>query len=149
MFVAENTVEIDRPVEEVFVFVTNPYNIPRWRKNAIEALQVQEPIQAGSTYVLAENYMGRKEFGQRVTEFVPNQRFVVETTSGSIRPVQRFSFEPTASGGTRYHARLEVHTRGFMRLMEPMLRGQVRKSMVEFGNNLKRLLEAQPRTAAP
>ena len=41
--------------------------------------------------------MGRKEFGQRVTEFVPNQRYIVETTSGSIRPVQRFMFEPTAS----------------------------------------------------
>ena len=79
MFVAENTVEIDRPVEEVFVFVTNPHNIPRWRKNAIEALQVQEPIQAGSTFVLAENYMGRKEFGQRVVEHIPNQLHVIET----------------------------------------------------------------------
>ena len=74
---------------------------------------------------------------------------MIETTSGSIRPIQRFTFTSTASGGTRYHARLEVHTRGFMRLMEPMLRGQVRKGMVEFGNNLKQVLEAEPRAAAP
>lgn len=148
MFTVENTVTIDRPVAEVFAYAMDPLKIPEWRPNVLEIIGYQPPLQAGTSYEIAENMMGRKVFGQRVTEYQQDRLVVIETTSGAVRPVQRFSVEPLSEGSTRYTARLDITTHGFMRLMEPLFRGSVRKRMVEYGNNLKRNLEALPRAAA-
>ncbi|MSP23114.1 MAG: hypothetical protein EXR66_08965 [Dehalococcoidia bacterium] len=134
--------EIARPPADVFAYGTNPRNIPKWRPIALEVLNVVEPIGVGSTFDLVENMMGRRQFGQRVLEHVPDQLHVIETTSGPVRPIQHHSFGAPAFGGTRYTARLEVYTQVPMRLFEPPLRGRVRKSMAKYGLNLKRVLEA-------
>ncbi|HRC62718.1 MAG TPA: SRPBCC family protein [Dehalococcoidia bacterium] len=148
MFTAENTVTIDRPVGEVFAYAMDPLRIHEWRPNVLEIIDYEPPLRAGTEYQIAENMMGRKVFGQRVTEYQQDRLVVIETTSGSVRPVQRFSVEPLSEGSTRYTARLDITTHGFMRLMEPMFRGSVRKRMVEYGNNLKRNIEALPRVEA-
>lgn len=143
MFVAENIVEIARPPAEVFAFVTDPRNIPKWRPIALEVLNVPDTIGVGSTYELIEQMMGRHRFGQRVLEHQPDRLHVLETLDGPVRPIQRYTLEPAAGGGTRLRARLEVRTYGFMRLFEPFMRGQVRKTMVEYGDNLKRAIEGR------
>ncbi len=151
MFAVENTVTIDRPVAEVFAYAMDPLRIHEWRPNVLEIIGYEPPLRAGTTHEIAENMMGRKVFGQRVTEFQQDRVVVIETTSGSVRPVQRFTVEPLSEGSTRYTAHLDITTHGFMRLMEPLFRGQVRKRMVEYGQNLKRNIEALPRatTDAP
>lgn len=142
MFVAENEVIIDRPVSDVFAYATDPLRIPRWRPNVLEVIGYTAPTGVGTTYELAEKLMGRRQqFGQRVTAFEADNLEVIETTSGAVRPVQRFTFEATADGGTRYHARLEVQTLGIMRIFEPLMKGQVKKTMVQYGENLRRNLE--------
>ncbi len=142
MFVAENEVIIHKPVEEVFAYATDPNRLSRWRPSVLEVIGYTPPVGVGATYELAEKLMGRRQqFGQRVTAHEPNRLQVVETTSGSVRPTQRFTFEPISDGRTRYAARLEVHTSGLMRLFEPLMRGKVRKTMGIYGENLKRNLE--------
>lgn len=141
MFIAHNIVTINCPVGEVFAYVANPSNIPRWRTNTVEVLDVRLPIGVGSTYTLIEQAMGRRLAGQRVCEFEPNRLIVIETTSGTLRPVQRFTFEATSTGGTVYDARLDVTTSGIMRLLEPFMRGTIQKTMGTYGENLKRNLE--------
>ncbi len=145
MFTAENVVTIDRPVAEVFAYATDPTKLSEWRPNVIEVIGYQPPMQAGTSYEIAEKMMGRQQFGQRVTAYEPGRLLVIETTSGSVRPVQHFSFESMTDGGTRYTARLEIRTYGIMRIFEPLLRGRVRKTMASYGENLKRNLERMHR----
>ena len=38
----ENTVEIDRPIEEVFRFVANFENVPRWNYYVVDVRQLSE-----------------------------------------------------------------------------------------------------------
>ena len=142
MFTAENTVLIRRPVSEVFAYVTDPTKIAEWRTNVLEIIGYEPPLHLGSTYEIAEREMGRHQFGQHVTAYEPDRLIVTETTSGAVRPLQRYSFESTADGGTRYTARLDITTHGVMRLFEPLMRGRVRKRMVTYGENLKRNLES-------
>src|SRR5262245_41007348 len=129
MFTARNVVDIRRPVADVFAFVVDPINIPRWRTNTVEVLEYDPPVGVGSTYTIVERSMGRRQAGQRVMEFEPNRLIVIETTSGSLRPVQRFVFEAMPDGGTRYDASLEVTITGLMRLFEPLMRGMIQKTM--------------------
>jgi uncharacterized protein YndB with AHSA1/START domain len=145
MFTAENSITINRPPAEVFAYVSDPMKFHEWRPMVLEVLGFEPPIRSGSTYTLAENLMGRKEYGQRVTTYEPDRLLVVETTSGSVRPVQRYTFEPTSDGGTRHSVRLDVTTSGIMRLFEPLMRGRIRKTMVTYSENLKRNLEGRSR----
>ncbi len=145
MFTGENTVIINRPVSEVFAYVADPTTLHEWRPNVVEIIGYDPPVRAGTTYELVEKLMGRQQFGQRVTAYETDRLIVIETTSGAVRPVQRYSLEPTSEGGTRCDVRLDVTTFGVMRIFEPLLRGRVRKTMVTYGENLKRNLEQMPR----
>lgn len=144
MFTAENTVIINRPVSEVFAYVADPTKLHEWRPNVVGIIGYNPPVRAGATYELVERMMGRHQFGQRVTAYETDRLIVIETTSGAVRPVQRYAFEPASDGGTRCDVRLDVTTSGVMRIFEPLLRGRVRKTMVGYGENLKRNLEQMP-----
>lgn len=146
MFTAENAITIDRPVAEVFAYATDPIRLSEWRPNVIEVIGYQPPMHAGTSYELAEKMMGRQQFGQQVTAYEPDRLVVIETTSGSVRPIQRYDFEPTPGGGTRFITHLEIRTYGVMRIFEPLMRGRVRKTMVTYGENLKRNIESMPRS---
>jgi uncharacterized protein YndB with AHSA1/START domain len=145
MFNAEHTVTINRAPNEVFAYVSDPTRLHEWRPNVLEVIGYEPPVRAGSTYELAEKFMGRRmQVGQRVVAYEPDRHIEIETTSGSVLPRQHYSFEPTADGGTRYTVRLEMRTQGFMRIFEPLMRGQVRKMMATYSENLKRNVESVP-----
>jgi hypothetical protein len=117
MFTAENSITINRPPAEVFAYVSDPMKFHEWRPMVLEVLGFEPPIQSGSTYTLAENLMGRKEYGQHVTTYEPDRLLVVETTSGSVRPVQRYAFEPASR---RRHSLLSPPRRHDLRNHAPL-----------------------------
>ena len=73
----ENTVYIDRPVDEAFAFLSDFENIPKWNYYVLEVRQLSEsPIGVGTTY-----HQVRKTDEQdfRITEFEPNHTVAVKT----------------------------------------------------------------------
>ena len=47
----EHTVVIDRPIEEVFAFVTDPDNVSLWQSTSLETEQTSEgPVGVGTTF---------------------------------------------------------------------------------------------------
>jgi hypothetical protein len=47
----ENTIPIDRPIDEVFAFLSDFENIPKWNYYVLEVRQLSEsPIGIGTTY---------------------------------------------------------------------------------------------------
>lgn len=150
MFSAEHTVTINRPPAEVFAYLSDPTKLHEWRPNVLEVIGYDPPVQAGSTYELVEKFMGRRmQVGQRVTAYEQDRLIEIETTSGSVLPAQRYSFEPNSEGGTWYTVHLEMRSKGFMRIFEPLMRGQVRKMMASYSENLKHNLEQMPRGDQP
>ena len=73
----ENTIRIDRPVEEVFAFLSDFENIPKWNYYVLEVRQLSEgSIGVGTTY-----HQVRKSDQQdlRVIEFEPGHTVAVKT----------------------------------------------------------------------
>ena len=93
----ENTVTIRRPVEEVFAFVGNFENLPKWNYYVMDVQQVsQGSVGEGAVYHQVRQ-TDQQDF--RVTEYKPNRQIAVETTSNSQPRFQRrFVFEPTEQG---------------------------------------------------
>lgn len=143
MVTIENSIVIDRPPEEVYAFVTDPANEAKWHSDVLEAHQTSEgPLGAGSTISFTINFMGKKQIDLVVRESDPPRREVVDaTSSGRMLPTFTFTFEPV-NGGTRFTRKGDIRMSGWMRLMEPMMKGMATKRADGFLAKLKQLLES-------
>ena len=84
MFVRSVAVVISRPRDEVFAFVSDARNRPRWDDSvASEELTSPEPISLGTTVRTRLRSMGRDyEINCKVVEHQPPDRMTIESTSG-------------------------------------------------------------------
>lgn len=88
-------------------------------------------------------FLGWKEFGMIVREWVPARRVVLENLTGpGVRPTQRLEFTPTTTG-TRVDIHVDAATSGVFRLMEPLLPAQLRKKWTGYLDNLKHIVEGE------
>jgi uncharacterized protein YndB with AHSA1/START domain len=141
MFTVEQNIVINRPIEDVFAYVTNPNNIPKWRPDVLEIDGANNSVDVGARFDELVNFMGRKTFTMQVIEYQPNQREVIQAISGpGVMPTQTFQFE-TRDGGTRLSVSANVRTSGLFRLMEPMMPTMFSKTWRQYLSNLKHILE--------
>ncbi len=138
----EITVTINRPIEEVFAYITTPENNVYWVSGATEVTKLSEGGgQVGTTYRFERTILGRKIEGTgTVTEFQPHHTFAYESTSGPFPFAIRYAFEPVA-GGTRLHFRIEGEPGGFFQLVGPLLIKRIKKQYEADFQTLKTLLE--------
>jgi uncharacterized membrane protein len=134
----ENTIVIERPVEEVFAFVSEFENIPKWNYYVVEVEKTsQGPLGVGTTYHQTRK-TDEQDFG--VIEYEPGETVVVKTLPHS-RPAfeMRFTFEPVA-GGTSILDEWKLDT-GQPGLLEKLGAGKVKQAVKENLTKLKELLE--------
>jgi uncharacterized protein YndB with AHSA1/START domain len=144
MIDTSDSVTIDRPVVEVFAYVTDTSNDPAWHTDILEARKTSEgPIGSGTTWHLRfKPAMGVSEGDTEVVTFEANRMEVMRGVMGPMQPTLTYLFEPT-DGGTRFTRRVQIKVSGIMRLMEPLMRLMTPKGNVGFLANLKRVLEQQ------
>jgi uncharacterized membrane protein len=95
--------EIFCPLENVFAYVSDLTRAPEWWPNLSEVrrLDGDGPIGVGTRYSFTYNMFGRHFPGEaRLTEFVPNERGVLEA-EGQIHAVIRNDYRATAKSRTR------------------------------------------------
>ena len=138
----EFSVDVQRPVEEVFAYLTDPANLPEWQAGAIEGrLEGTGPIAKGARLHETRKLLGRRfETTLEVTEYEPNRRFALRSVSGPIQFRVDHSFEP-ANGGTKLTVEGEGESGGFFKLAEPLVIRQVERQTKNDFQTLKELLE--------
>jgi uncharacterized membrane protein len=134
----ENTIRIERPVDEVFAFLSDFENIPKWNYYVLEVRQLSEnPIGVGTTY-----HQIRKTDEQdfRIIEFEPNHTVAVKTLPQSS-PDLEMRFTLYEEGGTtRIRDEWKLET-GTPAILERLLRRRVKSAVAENLAKLKELLE--------
>jgi uncharacterized membrane protein len=141
----EVSVVIDRPIEEVFSFVADFENSPQWMAELVEAKQTSEgSVGVGTTLSGVANPLGRRaESTQEVTEYEPNSKFAIKSTSGPVTSEDAYIFESVA-GGTRVTRVVKAELGGFFRMAEPLVVRMMRRQFETNFATLKDLLEVQP-----
>jgi uncharacterized protein YndB with AHSA1/START domain len=137
-------IRINRPVENVFAYVTDIVNDPSWHTDILEAKRTTEgPIGVGTTYeVRIKPSMGVSGGIVEVVEFEPTRKQVLRSEMGRMRPTVTYLFEP-ADGGTNFTRRVQIELSGPIRLMQPFIRAMGKKRNTAFLANLKRVLEEE------
>ena len=136
---------INCPVSDVFAFVANFENHPKWEMNFQKVkLLSSTPSGVGTTYQCELKLPGQQSATSKfeITEYEPEKKIAFQgEAAGPAIPKGSFLFEPVA-GGTKLTLVPRPEFRGFFKLLEPMMAGYVRKQNEEHLENLKRLLEA-------
>ena len=134
---------INRPVEEVFAFVSNPENNPKWSSLSREVtITSAGPIGVGTTYRSVVAFLGRRIEGEtEITEYEPNRSFAEKSKSGPFPVENRTTFE-RVDGGTRVNFTTVAEPGGFFKLAEPLLVGMLKRQFEADFANVKDLLES-------
>jgi uncharacterized membrane protein len=134
---------INRPVPDVFAFVANFENHPKWETDFLEVKQLTStPGGVGTTYQCVLKFPGQTVTSKfEITEYIVNQKIAFRgDPAGPALPKGSFLFESVA-GGTKVTSHPQPEFRGLFRLLEPLMAGYIQKNNVAHLSNLKRLLE--------
>lgn len=150
--VAEAAVLIERRLEEVFAFVSNPGNETTWHTQILqvrpaggsaERSELPGSRSDGSTWTVNASFMGRRMEGEvQVTGFEPDHRIEFTTRSGPVRPIATCRFEG-ADGGTLFTRHTEIPLKGIFRLMKPLIQRDAIRRQERHIENLKTILESE------
>ncbi|HEY3312894.1 MAG TPA: SRPBCC family protein [Anaerolineales bacterium] len=140
---AENSISIDRPVNEVFDFVADGLNNPLWRASVLDISRLPgKPDGAGAVYKqgLKGPGGGRIDGDYEIVESQPNKLIKFQVIAGPARPTGTYLFEP-AGNATRLSFTLHFEPKGLARLMDPMISASMRTEVAML-SNLKSYLES-------
>jgi len=139
----EKSILINRPPEEVWKFMSQVENMPKWDRGVLEASQTsQNPPGVGSTIQVVRQFLGRRRVANlRVSEYVLNQSLGVQASRGQLTGQVRYTFEPVVSG-TRMTSTAEVKLGGWWKLITPLLVPMLDRDGRDDLANVKRVMEA-------
>ena len=105
----QHTAEIARPVDEVFAFLAEPVNLPRWQTSLLEVRPHRRgPLRPGVEVTETRQFLGRvMETTWVCTEHRPSRRSVIESDEGPVPFRGTWELEP-AGPGTRFTWTLEA-----------------------------------------
>jgi len=143
MAVYEHTIEIERPRSEVFAFVTDPANYPRWQPSLIEVRpHSRGPLRVGTEATEVRRFLGRElETTWTCVEHEPESRSAIECDDGPVPFRGTFVLEAL---GRRTRFTWIVETRGMAARLGGPLAGVATKRELETNSGkLKQLLEGE------
>jgi carbon monoxide dehydrogenase subunit G len=138
----ELSVEIDRPVHEVWEYLTDPENVPHWQSSALSSHKLSDgPMGVGTELEDERRFLGRRATSRvEVSEFEPERLFTLHGISGPVRFTFRHELEEH-EGGTRVHVDAEADPGGLGRFMRPMIERAAEHELKGDFARLKEILE--------
>ena len=143
MISTRGTVTIARPAAEVFAFIADIRNDPRWHTDVLEARLIEgTTVDRGSTFeIRTKPVMGVSAGTVTVSEYDPPSGIVFDVRMGKLDPTTTFTVVPDGQG-CRVTRRIDMVPLGLMRVMAPFMGRMMRNRNAGFLANLRRVLES-------
>lgn len=138
-------VDVDRSPQEVFAYLEDAENNPKWIPNMRSCRwTTPAPVGVGSKYEQTSEFLGRQiHTSFEVTEHHSGRLVTIESREGSSFPIKVTRIvEPRAGGGSHVTEEVEGDPSGFYAIATPLLRAMVVRNIRRDYRNLKRVLES-------
>ncbi len=138
-------ITIDRPLEEVASFASDPDNTQAWYVNIKHVeWQTEKPVRVGSRIAFVAHFLGRKlSYTYEVVELIENETFVMRTSEGPFPMETTYTWESVDDQATRMTLRNRGVPKGFSALMAPIMKRAMRKANEKDLQLLKKILESK------
>ncbi len=138
MISIEHSIVIDRPLDEVFDYLTAPWKMPEWQADVLEATTVgDQPIGPDTKVRVRRRFMGQiVTLTLETTEFTPGERFSFASQSGPITLTGSVAVTPH-DRGTSVLFTVSGEGSGLLMLAGPLIEQIVRQETMDNAANLK------------
>ena len=139
-----NVVEIDRPIDKVFEFVSDLAKRQEWDAELVETRRTSDgDLGMGSTSIDVYSMHGqRMEFETVITSWDPPRAMAWSAVSGSMKAEGHWTFEET-DRGTRVNLAMEISTSNTaFKLLASLFADQIKKQIEKNGRRMKEAAEA-------
>ena len=141
------TIDVSRPADEVFAYVTDPAKFGEWQANVMGGHMVGSgPPQAGARCITTRRIgFARRDVTSEITCVDPPRRWGVRGIDGPVRAVVDVAVDPTDGGrASRLTIDIDFQGHGIGKLLVPLaVRPQARKEMPANVERLKKRVESQ------
>jgi uncharacterized protein YndB with AHSA1/START domain len=143
-------IEIARPPEEVYAYVTDPSRFAEWQHDVVRVrIQGGRPLGVGARFTTTRRIgPAEQTLTQEVTELSPPRRWAARSVDGPLRASAHVTVEPL-EGGTRSRVTiaLDFQGQGIGKLLPlDVIRRMAAKTAPKSYQNLKQRLEQERRT---
>jgi uncharacterized protein YndB with AHSA1/START domain len=123
--------DIARPAPEVFDYVADMANNPRWQQGQESCTWTSAgPIGVGSTYDQRARFLGREVVSSfEVVEYEPGRRIRIRTIESTMPLDITREVEPLDAGRARVTATIRGGPAGLLRLLDPLTRRMVQRTV--------------------
>ncbi|MGF1427005.1 SRPBCC family protein [Kitasatospora sp. LaBMicrA B282] len=140
-----SSIEISRPPEDVFAYVTDPTHMAEWQESVVSV----RPEDRAAPHVGSKTAVTRRVGNRQITmttqidELSPPRSFRAHGLDGPVRPKAVTTIEPLDDGRrSRVTMSLDFETHGIGKVLAPLVvRPSVRKELPKNHLRLKQLLE--------
>ena len=134
---------IDRPIKDVFTFVSNPNNMSKWNSAVVSIQQVTTgAVGVGTKFKTVGEAMGRRLEGEmQVQTFEPDSKCGFQLQAGPMKMNLTMLFN-TVGTGTKLNLNVQGNPAGVFKLAEGLMTGQVKSLMEGNLTKLKSVLES-------
>ncbi len=135
--------KIERPADEVFAFLADASNNPRWQKGMVACTWEEDAIGVGAHYRQEARFLGRPIVSRFVvTAYEPGRSISIETVESTF-PIQvTRSVEPDGDGCVA-QAVVSGEPAGVFKLFGPLMKPMLEGSVTKDYARLASLLEAR------
>ena len=144
MIRSESSTVINRPAAEIVSYVADIERMTEWTDMSASRRLTDGPTREG-TQAYAEVAMGPMKLGWtwEVTDYDPVRGYGYRTISNSAIGMDgRVTVTPQGPDAARVDYLVEVRTRGLLRVIEPLIRGEISRNEAGELTHLKERLEA-------
>ncbi|QED37357.1 ATPase [Antarcticibacterium arcticum] len=134
---------INKPIEIVADYATNPDNAPEWYVNINSAQwKTPKPLTIGSRVAFVAHFLGRKlEYTYGIIEFIPRHKLVMKTVDGPFPMETTYTWTAIDEKSTKITLRNKGIPTGFSKFFAPLMATMMRKANKKDLLNLKKILE--------
>jgi hypothetical protein len=133
---------IERPVQQVFDFISTPENDFHWQNGTLATARLSKGSEVMRTFFRRIGHlMGRRNLGTfEITEFELNKKYGFKSLSGPVHSHTSYTLEKD-SGRTRLHISIQASAPNFFHITEKLLWKTMKKQHEEDVAMLKTILE--------